>query len=91
MAVLYLPDDIVASDIDQDTVLVLSPGQIEAIFQRVSRGRKGVVYALFDKVELMDVVGRNGNVEISVTGRLNDGTIYTGTETVTIAGKAQSP
>jgi hypothetical protein len=87
VAVMYLPEGVSASDVDEDTLLVLSPGEIEAILQRVSRGRNGMIYALFDKAELMDAVSRNGNIEISVKGMLKDGRRFVGTDSVRVMEK----
>jgi hypothetical protein len=46
-----------------------------------------MIYALFDKAELMDAVSRNGNIEISVKGMLKDGRRFVGTDSVRVMEK----
>jgi hypothetical protein len=96
LARVRLPEEVTIDQIDRKQALVLLPGEIEAerqdFFSTGSSERKVVhVFAFFDKDKLMQAVPDNGDVELTVTGRLNDGRIYSGTDIVTIVGRTQSP
>lgn len=96
LARVRLPENVTIDQIDRKQALVLLPGEIEAERQHVfSVGRTGrkvvYVFAFFDKDRLMQAVPDNGNVELTVTGRLNDGQVYSGRDTVTIVGRTRPP
>ncbi|MHC4462770.1 MAG: S8 family serine peptidase [Planctomycetota bacterium] len=87
---LRLPEGINSAQIDSDQPLLLYPAGIEAIRQHIIRSSRGgaqqvSIFAFFDKSELMNVVGDNGEVELQVVGRLKiTGQYFYGTDTVTI-------
>jgi hypothetical protein len=88
IAIMRLPEGIEKGDV-ADEVFVLYPNGstegIEAIWQRVIGWRRKVmVFALFDKAELMDAVEQNGRVELTVVGRLESGQYIHGSDTVRI-------
>jgi len=86
LALLRLPEGITTDQIDSNEPLLLYPGGIEAIRQRVTESRsRGVsIFALFDKAELMDAVSDNGSVELRVGGQLKTSQYFCGTDTVRI-------
>lgn len=86
LALLRLPEGVTTDQIDSNEPLLLCPGGIEAISQRVIEShRQGVsIFALFDKAKLMDAVSDNGKVELQVVGNLKTGQYFYGTETIRI-------
>ena len=69
--------------------LKLFPGGIEAVKQSViSSGRRGgrevKIQGFFDKAELMDAVGNNGEIELQVVGKLISGQVFFGNSNIFI-------
>jgi hypothetical protein len=86
LALLRLPEGVTADQIDSNEPLLLYPGGIEPMSQRITESqRQGEsIFALFDKDELMDAVGDNGGVELRVGGLLKIGRYFYGSDTVRI-------
>ncbi len=86
LVLLRLPEGVTRDQIDSNEPLLLYPGGIEAMSQRVIESRRqGVsIFALFDKAKLMDAVSDNGKVELQVVGNLKTGQYFYGTDTVRI-------
>jgi parallel beta-helix repeat protein len=89
IAIVRLPEGINKSDVSDEPFILsaqdFGDDGIEATWQRVI-GRPGrvSVFAFFDKAELMELVSRNGRVEITVTGKLESGRCIYGSDTVRI-------
>jgi hypothetical protein len=88
ITIMRLPEGISKGDLaDEPFVLCvddLNDG-IEAVWQRVIGWRRRArVFALFDKAELMGIVGCNGPCELTVIGKLKSGQCIYGTDTVRI-------
>lgn len=91
MAMLRLPPGIARNEIKMNQLLVLSPGEIEAMCQYAlqwgrRRNPRTSIFAFFDKDSLMDAVSNNGRVELQVEGQLNTGQYFYGSDTVRIVG-----
>jgi hypothetical protein len=90
LAWVRLPEGITKDQIDNDTPLVLYPGNIQAtrqyVFQNHRRKKQNTsIFAFFDKAELMDAVDDNGRVELQVLGHFVDqGRYFYGSDTVWI-------
>jgi hypothetical protein len=90
-AVLRLPESIITDDIDVDEPLVVFPGAVEAAGQSIIPPGKAAqssvkIHAVFDKADLLAAMPDNGEVELTVVGRLNTGEYFYGTDTVRIIG-----
>ena len=88
-ALLRLPEGVTQDQIDPNQTLLLHPGSIESIHQRINQSGSGSyqrtsIHALFKKDELMDAVDHDGRVELKVVGRLKTGQYFYGTDTVRI-------
>jgi hypothetical protein len=89
IAIVRLPEGINKADVSDEPFVLYVAGDeinsIEATWQRViGRRRKPMVFALFDKAELMDLISRNGRVELTVTGKLKSGRCISGSDTIRI-------
>ena len=89
LAMLRLPEGVATDQIDSNEPLLLYPGGIEAMSQRIIESRRQgttqtSIFAFFDKAELMDAVSDNGRVELQVVGNLKTGQYFCGTDTVRI-------
>jgi CD109 antigen len=86
---LHLPDGITQDQVDPNQTLLIHPGDIEAIHQRINQSGSGSsqrtsIVALFNKDELIDTLDSYGRVELKVVGRLKTGQYFYGTDTVRI-------
>ena len=91
-AMLRTSDGVTQDQIDPNQTLLLHPGSIEPIHQRINLSGSGSsqrasILALFKKDELMDVVDNDGRVELKVVGRLKTGQYFYGTDTVRIINR----
>jgi hypothetical protein len=73
LAWLRLPESITKDQIDNDTPLVLYPGNIEStrqyVFQNRRRKKQSTsIFAFFDKEQLITAIGNNGRVQLQVLG-----------------------
>ncbi len=89
LAIIRLPESISRADIANELfglyVADLDGGCIEANWQRtIAWGNKMIVFALFDKDELMDAVSGVGRRKLTVVGRLESGQYIYGSDTLTI-------
>ncbi len=90
LACIRLPKDIGRDDIDPDEPILLSPGGLEAERYWIvpSRGKRGkqptMIFAFFDKDDLMDALPQDGKQELKVVGRLINRQYYYGCDTVKI-------
>ena len=92
LALLRLSDGVNQDQIDPNQTLLLHPGSIESIHQKIKQSGSGSsqrtsILALFKKDELMDVVDNDGRVELKVVGRLKTGQCFYGTDTVRIISR----
>jgi CD109 antigen len=92
LARLRMSDGFPQDQIDPNQTLLLQPGSIESIHQRISQfgsdsSQSTNILALFKKDELMDVVDDDGRVELKVVGRLKTGQYFYGTDTVRIISR----
>jgi parallel beta-helix repeat protein len=88
-AIMRLPELIVKDDIDAYEPLVLYPGAIEAVRQRlippsIEAKSNTSIHAVFDKGELFAVAGDNGDIELTVIGRFGTGEYFYGTDNIRI-------
>jgi hypothetical protein len=86
---LHLPEGVTQDQIDQNQTLLLHPGDIEPIHQRINQPGPGSsqrtsIVALFKKDELMNTLDNEGRVELKVAGRLKTGQYFYGKDTVRI-------
>ncbi|MHC4477244.1 MAG: choice-of-anchor Q domain-containing protein [Planctomycetota bacterium] len=93
MAWVLLPSGITKDQVDGEQLLVLNPGQVQAVVQyvielRLLWARRTCIFAFFDKDELMGVIADNGKVELQVCGTLTSGQQFCGTDTVWISARA---
>ncbi len=85
MAIITLPEGIGKDDIDVDVVFTLFPGEIAAKRQFVREDEEVVkVFALFSRSDLMNAVAANGEVELTIVGRLKSGQCVYGADSVRI-------
>ena len=89
MAMLRVLDIITEDQLDPNQKLLLHPGSIEPIHQRIYQSGLGSfqrisILALFKKDDLVDVVDNYGRVELKVVGQLKTGQYFYGTDTVRI-------
>ncbi len=85
-AVAILPAGKRTIDFDTTQPLLLLPGNIKAAAQSVFPWLHGQVFVLarFNRPDLMAAVPTNGLTQVTVVGRLNDGTYFAGTDSVNI-------
>ncbi|MHC4396844.1 MAG: right-handed parallel beta-helix repeat-containing protein [Planctomycetota bacterium] len=89
MAWIALGEDVSEEQIDEDEPVLLYPGGIGPIQQRVfphGRGRSKRIYilAFYDKEKLLAAVSKNGAVELEVMGRLKSGRYFGGCDSIRI-------
>jgi len=77
---ISLPDGYNAADIDPDTILL--EDEIKTASFRIHSGAPGAV-AFFSRRNLQDILG-SGRVELTITGRLTDGTEFMGIDTIKV-------
>jgi len=81
---ISLPEDYNVADIDPNSVLLedeIQPDEFSADEQ------KQVAVLRFNREELRDILNV-GRAELTITGRLTDGTIFEGTDTIKVIDKA---
>jgi len=85
-AVAVLPPGRRITDFDATQPLLLLPGNIEAAAQSAFPWfhNQILVMARFNRADLMDAVPGNGPLQVTVIGRLKDGTYFAGTDSVNI-------
>ena len=91
-ALLCAPQGVEKDQVDLDEPVIIYPGGIEAVRQRVGKRRiegvrQTVVIARFDKSELMEFVPENGTTELIVLSRLKNGEYFFGTDLVLVIEK----
>jgi len=94
LALLRLSDVVTLDQIDPNQTILLHPGDIEPIHQRINQSGSGSsqrtsILALFKKDELMDVVDDDGRVELKVVGLLKTGQYFYGADTVRIISRSK--
>ena len=95
VALLAMPDGILRSDINQSELLVFTPGNVIAqrqyVFQWHKYGRPCTwVMAVFNKSDCMPHLSTGQN-QVEVTGKLNDGRFFFGTDTIKIINPKNKP
>ncbi|MCL5279804.1 MAG: hypothetical protein M1376_07860, partial [Planctomycetes bacterium] len=85
-ALVILPKGKRTSDFDTTQPLLLLPGNIKAAAQSVFPWFHGqvLVLARFNRADLMTAIPANGVAQVTVVGRLKDGTYFAGTDSVNI-------
>jgi len=91
IAWMHLPTEVTVDMFDSRQKLMLYPGGVEALRQRVFRPRgpgckvRGItILAFFDKGEVLDAVDDNGKVDIDIVGKLKSGQFIYGTDNIRI-------
>jgi predicted outer membrane repeat protein len=89
LAVMRIPEQMNEGEIDINEKLVLYPGQIVAIAQKIvptsTQNYSNIrLYAVFDKTKVIDAVSEYGNVGLTVIGRCISGEYFYGTDMVKI-------
>jgi hypothetical protein len=89
IAIIHLPAGIGKGDVVRESFELYADGldgePVGAILERViGWGNITRVFVLFDKAELIDLVSRNGPVELTVTGKLVSGRCISGSDTIRI-------
>jgi hypothetical protein len=81
-----LPKGKRAADFDTAQPVLLLPGNVRAVAQSAFRWLYGQVYimARFNRADLMAAVPNNGPLQVTVIGRLKDGTYFAGTDSVNV-------
>ena len=82
-AFLWLPEDYSVIDIDTDSFLL--EGEIEPQWLRIDE-EKQVVIAMFSREEVRDIL-TIGEVELTITGRLTDGTVFEAKDVIIVIDK----
>lgn len=77
---ISLPDGYSAADIDVDSLLL--EDEIESDSLRINSGVSGAL-ALFSRRDLQDILSP-GRLQLTITGRLKDGTDFTGKDTIKV-------
>ena len=83
-AFIWLTDDYDVADIDPDSVFLedeIQPEQFSVDEQ------KQVGIATFDREKVQSILNV-GDIELTITGRLNDGTVFEGTDIIKVTDKA---
>jgi len=74
------------SEVDFNQPLTIYPGGVQAYYQYGSEFVDGTVITtvvgLFDKTQLTNAIPSNGQVDLTVVGRLQSGLYFSGTDTV---------
>ncbi len=85
-ALAALPKGKRTTDFDATQPLLLLPGNIKAVAQSVFPWFHGqvLVLARFNRADLMAAVPTNGVTQVTVIGRLKDGTYFSGSDSVNI-------
>jgi hypothetical protein len=85
---LKLPVGITKDQIDTAAGFMLSPGGLKAktynITQFTDPAKPTQIFMMFNKNELMKAIPNNGAVELTVTGKLKSGQVFSGSSIVTI-------
>ena len=90
MCHIRLPEEYDVEDIDADTILL--EGMVEADKVQFAKGNN-VAKAKFERSAvqaLLEEMGESGDVELTVTGELSDGTIFEGACTIKLLNKAKN-
>ena len=85
-AITVLPKGRRITEFDTTQPLLLLPGNIKAVAQSVFPWFHGqvLVMARFNRADLMAAVPSNGLLQVTVVGRLKDGTYFAGSDSVNI-------
>jgi hypothetical protein len=90
-AMLRLPKGITIGQIDTNAPILLYPGQIEADWKWISRyfdykcmAWSTIIFASFDKDELISAIDSNGLIEVVVAGQLKTGQYFYGSDTINV-------
>jgi hypothetical protein len=85
-ALVILPKGKRTTDFDKTQPLLLLPGNIKAAAQSVFPWFHGQIFVLarFNRAELMAAVPANGVTQVTVVGRLKDGTYFAGADSINI-------
>lgn len=91
LAVMRLPHEVAAENVDLDAGFVLEPGGIAALHSELLAGDAVKLFVVFDRVEAIDIFSDTGNMELTVTGRLKSGELLYGTDIVTVIRPSVGP
>jgi len=98
IARMHLPAGITKEMFDSQQKLMLYPGGVEALRQRVlrprgpgSRGRGITILAFFDKGDVLDAIDDNGKVDIDIVGKFKSGQFIYGTDNIRIIQPRRRP
>jgi hypothetical protein len=90
-AMLRLPKGITIGQIDTNAPIVLYPGQIKADWKWINRyfdykcrAWSAIIFASFDKNELMSAIDDDGLIEVAVVGQLKTGQYFYGSDTINV-------
>jgi hypothetical protein len=86
MTTLCLPEGITRDQIDNNSMLLLYPGEVEAQRQFVTGIRRVCIFAVFDRDEILEAIGGAGSIEVYVVGQLKTGQYFYGSDTMRIIG-----
>jgi hypothetical protein len=81
---LRLPEDITKDQIDNNSTLLLYPGEVEYVRQSINGGRSVCIFAFFDSDEILEAIGGIGPAQIYVVGQLKTGQYFYGSDTIRI-------
>jgi hypothetical protein len=91
IARMHLPPDITVDTFDSQQKLMLYPGGVEALSQRVFRPRGPVgrgtgitILAFFDKGDVLDAIDDNSKVDIDIVGKFKSGQYIYSTDNIRI-------
>jgi hypothetical protein len=96
MATIRLPEGITKDQIDSNSVLLLYPGEVEAVSQCIlpywANGTRRVsIFAFFDRDEILEAIGGNGPAQVYVVGQLKTGQYFYGSDTMRIINPGRRP
>ena len=84
MAILRLPEGITKDQIDNNSMLLLYPGEVEAMRQFINGGSRVCIFAFFNRDEILEEIGGIGPVKVYVVGQLKTGQYFYGSDTMRI-------
>jgi nicotinate-nucleotide pyrophosphorylase len=82
---MWLPEDCNVADVNSETVFLEDEIPAEWIW---FNEKQNVVMAKFARSELEEIL-EPGEVELTVSGHLTDGSYFVGTDTVKVVGKGR--
>jgi hypothetical protein len=91
MTTLWLQDGITRDQIDNNSLLLLYPGEVETERQCIMGGRRVCIFAFFDRDKILEAIGGTGPVEVYVVGQLKTGQYFFGSDEIIVICPGNRP